>query len=252
MRRIKAGALKPASAQGLDFPRPLTTVDVVIFAVRDSALRVLLVKRPVDPEEPFPDRWALPGGFVDVALDADLQTCATRKLREKTGLDAAYLEQLGSWGSATRDPRGWSATHVYFSLIPSDEVGLHPGGNAIGLQWFEVAADKVDVTLAFDHDILLKAAVARLRAKVEYTSLPAFLMPGEFTLTELQKTYEVILTRELEKKAFRTRVLSADLLDPVPRLRSGSNRPAQLYRLRRRGQPYLFSRPFGSAYPSSQ
>jgi hypothetical protein len=181
-----------------------------------------------------------------------LEGCAIRKLREKTGLDAAYLEQLGSWGSATRDPRGWSATHVYFSLIPSDEVDLHPGGNAAELQWFSVVDDRIGGTLAFDHGDLLKAAVARLRAKVEYTSLPAFLMPNEFTLTELQQTYETILARELEKKAFRTRVLSANLLDPVPRLRSGSNRPAQLYRLRRKDQPHLFSRPFGSAHSPSQ
>ena len=171
-------------------------------------------------------------------------------MREKTAIDAAYLEQLGSWGGATRDPRGWSATHVYFSLIPSDALELRPGGNATDLQWFPVKDDKVEEALAFDHGVLLKAAVARLRAKVEYTSLPAFLMPNEFTLTELQQTYEVILARELEKKAFRTRVLSANLLDAVPRVKSGSNRPAQLYRLRRKRQLHLFARPFGSAPPS--
>ena len=252
MRRVKAVGPEAAPTKGLEFVRPLTTVDVVIFAVRDFTLRVLLVRRPADPEEPFPQCWALPGGFVDLERDTDLEACAIRKLREKTGLEAAYLEQLGSWGSATRDPRGWSATHVYFSLIASDEVDLHPGGNAIELQWFKVIDDKVAVTLAFDHGPLLKAAVARLRAKVEYTSLPAFLMPHEFTLTELQQAYEAILARELEKKAFRTRVLSANVLDPVPRKRSGSNRPAQLYRLKRKGQPYLFSRPFGSAQPPSQ
>jgi ADP-ribose pyrophosphatase YjhB (NUDIX family) len=221
----------------------------VIFAVRDFTLRVLLVRRPTAPGEPFPGNWALPGGFVDTARDSDLEACATRKLREKTGVDAAYLEQLGSWGNATRDPRGWSATHVYFSLIPSDEIQLHPGGNAVDLHWFTIIDDQVGEKLAFDHATLLKAAVVRLRAKVEYTSLPAFLMPDEFTLTELQQTYEAILARELEKKAFRTRVLAANLLDPVPRVRSGSNRPAQLYRLKRKRQPYLFSRPFGSAQP---
>jgi len=252
MRRVKADGPEAAPARALEFIRPLTTVDVVIFAVRDATLRVLLVRRPADQEEPFPQCWALPGGFVDIERDTDLEACAIRKLREKTGLVAAYLEQLGSWGSITRDPRGWSATHVYFSLIASDEVDLHPGGNAIELQWFKVIDDKVTVTLAFDHDFLLKAAVTRLRAKVEYTSLPTFLMPNEFTLTELQQTYEAILARDLEKKAFRTRVLSANVLDPVPRMRSGSNRPAQLYRLKRKGQPYLFSRPFGSAQPPSQ
>ncbi|MEQ1881925.1 MAG: NUDIX domain-containing protein, partial [Burkholderiales bacterium] len=66
------------------FPRPLTTVDVVIFSIREERLNVLLVKRPADPGEPFPGRWALPGGFVDIARDRDLESCAMRKLLEKT------------------------------------------------------------------------------------------------------------------------------------------------------------------------
>lgn len=85
---------------------PLTTVDVVIFTVIDEALQVLLVKRPAESGDPFPDLWALPGGFVDIDLDEDLLDCARRKLKEKTGVVSSYLEQLGSWGSAKRDPRG--------------------------------------------------------------------------------------------------------------------------------------------------
>ncbi|HJR69001.1 MAG TPA: NUDIX domain-containing protein [Gammaproteobacteria bacterium] len=231
----------------LDFERPLSTVDVVIFAVRGSALQVLLVRRPSDVSDPYPGLWALPGGFVDIARDRDLEACALRKLREKTGVDAPYLEQLGSWGDSARDPRGWSATHVYFSLVAPDAVGLTAGGNATDTRWFTIEGDLVEETLAFDHASLLKAAVSRLRSKVEYTSLPAFLLPQEFTLTELQRTYEAILDRTLEKKAFRTRLLTADVLYPVPRRKGGANRPAQLYRLRRRRQPHLFARPFGSA-----
>lgn len=233
--------------QSLAFERPFTTVDVVIFTVRESSLQVLLVQRRAEPGDPFPGQWALPGGFIDTTLDSNLAACALRKLRDKTGVDAPYLEQLASWGDGTRDPRGWSATHVYFSLIPSNHLDLTPGGNAADSRWFNVHDDHVQQPLAFDHAILLKAAIARLRAKVEYTSLPAFLMPDEFTLTELQRTYEILLARELEKKAFRTRLLVAGLLDPVPRMKSGANRPAQLYRLKRRRQPHLFARPFGSA-----
>jgi hypothetical protein len=136
---------------------------------------------------------------------------------------------------------------VYFALIPSDHLDLTARGNAADSRWFIVRGDHVQQPLAFDHAVLLKAAIARLRAKVEYTSLPAFLMPDEFTLTELQRTYEILLARELEKKAFRTRLLVAGLFDPVPRMKGGSNRPAQLYRLKRRRDPHLFSRPFGSA-----
>jgi 8-oxo-dGTP diphosphatase len=237
--------MQPKS-QVIDFERPLTTVDLVILSVREAELMVLLVQRPSEVREPFPGKWALPGGFIDTARDQDLEACARRKLMEKTGVEAPYLEQLGSFGTATRDPRGWSATHVYFALIASD-ITPRPGGNAPDSQWFSIRGEGVRESLAFDHTEILRAALARLRSKVEYTSLPAFLLPAEFTLTQLQRIYEVILGRELEKKAFRTRILAGGILEAVPRRQSGPNRPAQLYRLKRRRQAHIFSRPFGSA-----
>lgn len=229
------------AAGSLDFPRPLTTVDIVIFAVMDDALHVLLVQRPAAAGEPFPGTWALPGGFVDIATDKDLQACAMRKLKDKTGVVSPYLEQLGSWGSATRDPRGWSATHAYFALLPARPG---EGGHAADTQWFPVVADKVKPRLAFDHGEILEAAVLRLRGKVEYTSLPVYLMPGEFTLPDLQRVYEIVLDRPLEKSAFRTRMLSADMIEPVARMRKGPNRPAQLYRLKKAKSPVYFARSF--------
>lgn len=233
---------KQPLAQSPRFPRPLVTVDVVIFAVAEGALRVLLVQRPDGPGEPFPGAWALPGGFVDLERDATLESCALRKLREKTGVAAPYLEQLASWGGAMRDPRGWSATHAYFALIPGDG-SLQPGANAADARWFPVHGDGVRARLAFDHDEILATAIARLRAKVEYTSLPAFLLPREFTLTELQRAYEVVLGRNLEKSAFRTRILASDLVQPVERVREGANRPARMYRLTQRS-PVYFARTF--------
>jgi hypothetical protein len=110
-----------------------------------------------------------------------------------------------------------------------------------------VRGEKVAEMLAFDHAELLKAAIIRLRDKVEYTSLPVFLMPSEFTLTELQNTYEIILGRGLEKKAFRTRMLAAGFLEGSANVKTGANRPAQLYRAKSRRRLHLFSRPFGSA-----
>ena len=198
--------------QSLKFDRPLTTVDLVIFSIQEEALKVLLVKRPSESGEPFPGHWALPGGFINTELDRDLEGCALRKLKEKAGITAPYLEQVGSWGSATRDPRGWSTTHVYFALIGSDDLHLTPGGNAADVRWCVVDGLKVKEKLAFDNTELLKAAIARLRNKVEYTSLPAFMMPAEFTLAELQHVYEVLLDRPLEKKAFRTRMLAMEFL----------------------------------------
>lgn len=226
-----------------DFPRPLTTVDVAIFTVHEEALQVLLMQRPGTPGEPFPGLWALPGGFVDIDRDSDLETCARRKLREKTGVTSPYLEQLGSWGGRDRDPRGWSATHVYFALIP-DPGAFRAGANAADAAWFPVVGEGVKAKLAFDHRDILAAAVNRLRGKVEYTSLPVYLLPKEFTVTELQRMFEIVLGREVEKSAFRTRLFSADFIEPVPRMREGQQRPAQLYRLRKPGEVVFFPRTF--------
>jgi ADP-ribose pyrophosphatase YjhB (NUDIX family) len=230
-------------ANNLTFPRPLTTVDVAIFSVSSAALEVLLVRRPAGGDEPFPLSWALPGGFIDTARDTDLEACAMRKLKEKTGMRAPYLEQLGSWGSAKRDPRGWSATHAYFALISADDrASAEQGPGSEPTRWFAIDGTRVKERLAFDHAEVLKAAVNRLRRKVEYTSLSAFLMSAEFTLSELQHVHEILLGRTLEKKAFRTRILASDLLEEVPRKRQGANRPAQLYRLKNRKTPVYFAR----------
>jgi 8-oxo-dGTP diphosphatase len=224
------------------FERPLTTVDLAIFSIQDEALHVLLVKRPAAKGEPYPNLWALPGGFIDLDRDDDLEACASRKLKEKTGVVTPYLEQVGTWGGAKRDPRGWSTTTLYFALVAADSVALIPGGNAGDAKWARVDGHRVRDKLAFDHAELLQEAVERLRSKVEYTSLPAFLMPSEFTLSELQRMYEITLDRLLEKKAFRTRVLATELLEEVPRMRSGANRPAQLYKLKSRKKPIFFTR----------
>ena len=236
---------KPIDRLTTNFVRPLTSVDVVIFAIFEEELKVLLVKRNNDKCEPFPGYWALPGGFINVEQDISLEACAIRKLEEKTGVKNAYLEQLGSWGSRTRDPRAWSATHAYFSLISTDRVEhIRFGANTIDVAWTRVVVDEVEEILAFDHNEIVTAAIARLRNKVEYTSLPAFLVAQEFTLSELQKAYEIVLNRKLEKSAFRTRVLATKLVVEVPRYREGSNRPAQLYKLRSRDQPVIFQRTF--------
>lgn len=226
----------------LEFQRPFCMVDVAIFSLIDDALQVLLVERPNAPDEPFPGLWALPGGFVDVERDVDLENCALRKLKEKAGVASPYLEQLGSWGSASRDPRGWSATHVYFALLPADLLRLQAGANAKDARWFPVIGNGVDTRLAFDHATILAAAVERLRNKVEYTSLPAFLLPEEFTLSELQRTHEAVLGRKLDKSAFRTRVLAANLVEPLEKARTGPNRPAQLFRLKDHKAPVFFAR----------
>jgi len=231
-----------AQRRALEFPRPLVSVDLAIFTAAKGALQVLLVQRPREAREPCPGQWALPGGFVDVERDASLEACALRKLREKTGVATPYLEQLGSWGGARRDPRGWSTTHAYFALIAPEPP--RAGANAADARWFAVKGESAGTKLAFDHAEILAAALSRLRGKVEYTSLPAYVLPKEFTLTDLQRAYEIVLGRPLEKSAFRTRVLAAGVLEAASQTRRGPNRPAQLYRLRNPRKPVFFSRTF--------
>lgn len=226
-----------------DFERPLVTVDVVIFTVMADQLYALLVRRPESDGEPYPARWALPGGFVDVDRDASLLACAERKLRDKTGVAAPYLEQLGSWGDAKRDPRGWSSTHAYFALIPQPEAV--DASATTSTEWVpcDLAARR---RLAFDHNTILSTAIERLRSKVEYTSLPAFLLPEPFTLPQLQRVYEVVLGRPLDKSAFRKRMLDAAYLEEVGMVTGDHGRAAMGYRLRERDQATVFPRTFKS------
>lgn len=232
------------SRRPLQFDRPLVSVDLAIFTLVGDALQLLLVKRPSDPAEPFPGAWALPGGFIDTARDASLEACARRKLLEKTGVSAPYLEQVGGWGDAKRDPRGWSVTHLYIALVAPDALtGSTDGPAAAATRLAPVEGLGVKPRLAFDHARLLEAALKRLRAKVEYTSLPAYLLPESFTLPQLQRSFEIVLGRALDKSAFRTRVLSAELVEPIGAQQPGRSRPAELYRLKQRHQAVFFPRP---------
>jgi 8-oxo-dGTP diphosphatase len=233
----------PLKKINLSFERPLTTVDVTIFTVLQQRLQVLLVQRPSDPEEPFPNAWALPGGFVDVNKDDSLEDCARRKLLDKTGVKSPYLEQLGSWGGKKRDPRGWSATHAYFALLPFEAVSL-VRDESKPVKWHPVDELPLRKRLAFDHIDILQAALERLRSKVEYTSLPAFLLPEPFTLPQLQNMYEIVLGRPIDKSGFRTRALAADFLKEEGYLDVGSPRPAMGYRLKDRGALVYFPRTF--------
>lgn len=238
-------APKPASqVQSPKFPLPYTTVDVVIFTVLKDKLQVLLVQRGGDATDPFPENWALPGGFVNVDQDIDLIACARRKLLEKTGVVSPYLEQLGSWGSAYRDPRGWSATHVYFALIPGTHLELIQGANAADVGWVPINNALKGPPLAFDHSHILEVAAERLCNKVEYTSLPAFLLEEPFTLPQLQHIYEVVLGRPVDKSGFRTRMLAADFLIESGLVKGESHRPAMSYRLRHRDKVVVFPRTF--------
>lgn len=228
-----------------DYDVPLTTVDVAIFTVLYGQLHVLLVKRSTnDPADPYNGKWSLPGGFIDLKNDRDLEGAAKRKLKEKTGVNAPYLEQVGTVGDGVRDYRGWSVTIVYFALLPSHKVQLNPGKGTDEVKWVPVDDKNIKPgSLAFDHNKLLSLATERLQEKVKYTTLPIYLMPQQFTLPALQTTYEIILGKKQEAKSFRRRLLDARVIEKVPSAmtREGKGRPAELYRAAG-GGPHYFIR----------
>jgi ADP-ribose pyrophosphatase YjhB (NUDIX family) len=197
---------------------------MAIFAVEDGELKVLLIQRD---EHPFKNRWALPGGFCDLTNDATLDATANRKLFEKTGIKSPYLEQVETIGNATRDPRGWSITLLYFALIDFETLDLSP--QTQDAQWLALS-DALKLELAFDHKALLQKAINRLRNKTRYTALPISLMPDIFTLTELQSMFELILGSPLQKKSFRRRMEASGLLVETGKMRPTARRPAALYK----------------------
>lgn len=218
-----------------DYDVPLASVDMSIFAIIDNKLNVLLVKRT---EHPNKGLQALPGGFVDFKSDTSLEDAAHRKLLEKTGIRSPYLEQVGTVGNPKRDPRGWSITVLYFALIDFQSVKINDELS----EWVEVEK-AYDLKLAFDHVELLRMSVERLQSRTRYTALPIALMPKDFTLTELQKIFEIILGRKLPLKSFRTRILTANVLIPTDRSKIAGKRPAQIYNSKGISRDFSFPRP---------
>ena len=207
-----------------DYPKPSVTVDVVIITLRDDELQVLLVKRDLAP---YRGRWAVPGGFVQ--LNESLEAAARRELREETGVADVYLEQLYTFGDPGRDPRGRVISVAYIALAPAPLM-VQAGSDAREAKWWPVSELPA---LAFDHDKILQYALTRLRYKIEYSAVGFRLLPERFTLSELQKAYEIILGEPLDKRNFRRRIEEADVIEPTDDFRTGEGRPARLYRFRR-------------------
>ena len=203
--------------------RPIVTVDVALFTLQEAGLSVAPLARD---REPYAGRPALIGGWIHVDEDADATATAARVLRQKAGLAVPYLEQLYSFSGPVRDPRGWSVSIAFIALVPAAtlvEAG-HP----------DLRLTAVDALppLPFDHAEIIEAALRRLRGKATYSSLPAFLLPEEFTLAELHAVYQQVIGTRLDRASFRRKIMDQGVVEPVTgRQRTGHFRPAQLYRL---------------------
>lgn len=220
-----------------DYPRPALTVDCVVFGLNGERLELALIKRK-DP--PFAHAWALPGGFVNI--DEELETAARRELAEETGIEEVYLEQLYTFGGVGRDPRGRVVSVAYYALANLAEHPVHADSDAEDAAWFPLSALP---ELAFDHARIIEVAKDRLRSKVRYAPIGFELLPRKFTLTQLQTLYETILQEPLDKRNFRKKILSTDLLVDTGEHQQGvAHRAARLYRFDRRKYKQLVTRGF--------
>lgn len=205
-----------------EYARPALAVDCVVFGL-DEDLQVLLIRRDI---EPFQGRWALPGGFV--RLDETLDEAARRELEEETGVSRLYLEQLYTFGDIGRDPRERVVSVAYYALVKLSDHRVKAATDAREAAWFSV--DDLP-KLAFDHDKILQVALTRLKGKVRYQPIGFELLPPKFTLSALQKLYEIVLERPLDKRNFRKKVLSMGFLEDLDEVEQDvAHRAARLYR----------------------
>ncbi|MEA3272956.1 MAG: NUDIX domain-containing protein [Patescibacteria group bacterium] len=208
-------------AKKYKFKYPIAATDIIIFTVDSSKLKVLLIKMK---KSPFLNHWACPGGLV--RTDESVESSAKRQLKEKTGVTNVYLEQLYTFGEVNRDPFGRVISVSYFALVPSKNLILRTTKEYGGVEWFPV--DKLP-SLAYDHKNIIKYALQRLRYKLEYTNVVWSLLPKEFTLSELQKVYKIILDKKLDKRNFRKKILSLKILKKTGGKKYAAHRPAELY-----------------------
>ncbi len=197
-------------------------VDVVLFTIQDGTLKVLLVKRQ---QAPYRSMWALPGGVV--GQDESVDTAVLRELQEETNIGNVYLEQLYTFGDPDRDPRGRVITVAYYALVNWQQFQLKAKQRVSEANWFAVSRLPA---LAFDHQRIVDYALERLRNKINYTTVGFQLLARDFTLTELQRSYEIILGQRLDKRNFRRKMLQLGILKGTRTFRSiGRQRPARLY-----------------------
>ena len=184
------------------YPHPAVTTDCVIFGFNGERLQVLLIERGI---EPFKGRWAFPGGFLK--MDETAEEGAKRELKEETGLENAYIQQLHTFSAPNRDPRERVITIAYYALVNIQEV--KGGDDAASARWFPL--DEIP-PLAFDHDYILRMATQKLREQIHFQPIGFELLPAKFTIKELQSLYEAILGINFDRRNFSKKILHLEIL----------------------------------------
>ncbi len=203
------------------------SVDAVVFGYESGTISVLLIKRKY---EPFKDNWAIPGGFV--LEDESLEEAVERELKEETGIQINYLEQLYTFGNPKRDPRSRVVSVAYFGLIKPSAFKIFASTDASAVQWFKI--DKLP-PLSFDHDEILKLSIARLQGKITYEPIGFELLDTKFPFSDLEKLYTTLLGRAIDRRNFRKKMLSLNILDELnEKFSKGAGRPANLFKFNKK------------------
>lgn len=206
---------------------PIVAVDLVIFSILNNDLHVAVIQMK---KKPFTGMWAFPGGLVHGSESVD--DAAIRELSEKTGLTDVYLEQLYTFGEIDRDPLKRVVSVVYYALIDGTHVTLKTSSKYSDIQWLPLHELP---RLSYDHNHIARVAHDRLKSKLSYANIAYSLLPKRFTLSELQKVYEIILDQPLDKRNFRKKILELRILKPTKKFRTdGAHRPALLYEFKER------------------
>ena len=213
----------------------LISVDVAAFRIHEGKLQVLTRQ----PDEQSPTvKPALPAGKIKPELDKELDDAARRQIHSLIHAEPGYLEQVVSIGNHYRDSRGWSLTVVYCALLSADAAT----SDSQHAQWCDILDDRPACPLSYDHAELVEEAVQRLQSKIQYTTIPLYLLPELFTLADIQDVFRIILGKAPPMRSIRNRFLAGNLLEDSGLKRRGSNRPASLYRLTDRNCTRLFNR----------
>lgn len=201
----------------------LVTVDNVIFTLIQDQLHVLLIKRDIDP---FKNQRSIPWWFV---LDnEDCDTAAYRELEEKTNVKNVYLEQLYTFSDPRRDPRWRVITVAYMALVARENIFIKAWSYTSEVKFFPIASLP---KMGFDHKKVIEYAIQRLKWKMEYTNLSQFILPAKFTLSELQKVYEIILNKKFDVRNFRKKIDSLHIIKETWEKEIWVQyRPAKLYK----------------------
>lgn len=199
------------------------SVDAVVFGYESGTISVLLIKRKY---EPFKGKWAIPGGFV--LNNESLEHAVERELKEETGIKINYLEQLYTFGNPERDPRSRVVSVAYFGLIKPSAFKIFASTDAEEVQWFNINALP---ELSFDHDKILELAITRLQGKITYEPIGFELLDNKFPFSDLEKLYTTLLGRAIDRRNFRKKLLSLNILDELDeKISKGSGRPANLFK----------------------